>query len=72
MTAASFLDYRVLSVGYGGFVHVEVGVDVLGVVEVFEDLEEAHHGVGLTAFELGVGGGDQGDFGVLGLDVWLL
>ncbi len=54
--------------GHGGFVHVEVGVDVLGVVEVFEDVEEAEHGGGLGAFELLVGGRDHGDFGVLGGD----
>ena len=50
--------------GYCGFIEVEVGVDVLCVVEVFDGFEEADHGVGLGAFELGVGGGDLGDLGV--------
>ena len=55
--------------GYSSFIEVEVGVDVLCVVEVFEGFEEADHGVGLRAFEFGVGGGDLGDFGVLGGDL---
>ena len=47
-------------------VHIEVGVDVLGIVEVFEDVEKAEHGGGLGAFELGVDGRDEGDFGDFG------
>ncbi len=39
------------------------------VVEVFEGFEEADHGVGLRAFEFGVGRGDLGDLGVLGCDL---
>src|SRR6266702_331495 len=54
---------------HGGFVEVEVGVDVLRVVEVLEDFEETDHGVGLRAFEFGVGRGDLGDLGVLGGDL---
>jgi hypothetical protein len=56
-------------VGDCSFVEVEVGVDVLRVVEVFDSLEEADHGVGLSAFEFGVGRGDLGDLGVLGGDL---
>ncbi len=54
---------------HGSFVHVEVRVDVLRVVEIFDDFEEPDHGVGLSAFELGVGRGDLGDLGVLGRDL---
>ena len=39
------------------------------IVEVFDGFEEADHGVGLRALELGVGRGDLGDFGVLGSDL---
>src|SRR5437764_4588145 len=64
------LQYRFgLLSGYRGFIKVEVGVDILCVVEVFERFEEADHSVGLRAFEFGVGGGNLGDFGVLGGDL---
>ena len=59
----------VAGTGHSGFVEVEVGVDVLSVVEVFEGFEEADHGVGLSALEFRVGRSDLGDFGVLGGDL---
>ena len=39
------------------------------VVQVFDGFEEPYHGVCLRAFELGVGGGDLCNFGVLGCDL---
>ena len=56
-------------IGYSCFVEVEVGVNILRVVQVFEGFEEADHGVGLSAFELGVGRGDLGDLSVLWRDL---
>ena len=56
--------------GHGSLVHVEVGVDVLRVVQIFQSFEQANHGVGLRAFELGVGRGDLRDLGVLGRRSW--
>src|SRR5271170_752548 len=56
--------WLVAGTGHGGFVEVEVGVDVLRVIEVFEGFEEADHCTGLCALEFGVGRSDLGDLGV--------
>lgn len=52
--------------GQGGFVEVEVRVDVLRVVEVFNGFEQPYHCTCLGSFELGIGACDLGDLGSYG------
>jgi len=43
-------------------IHIEVRVDVLGVVEIFKSFEQPDHRIRLLPFELGVCGSEHCDF----------
>src|SRR6185369_11946511 len=51
-----------------GLIDVEVGVDVLDVVLIFEGFQQANHGGGLLAFQLHVVLRDHADLGDFRLD----
>src|SRR6202021_1413605 len=49
-------------------VDVEIGIDVLHVIVVFESLKQAHHRRGGGPFRFCVGGGDHGVSGIHGFE----